>query len=314
MIKSSRIRRSKIAAASFSLLAMSALYTASSNVKADADTGTSGTGAGSATYYLNLIEQHTNQTLQKVNDLPDFIVSLSKLSLSWLSEDDTPASADLQAGFGGLVNGMAQNATTQSGIQQQLLTGFFGADVTTKSVPYANDMTYQTLIGQPYFKTDPRDTNDAKVDAALNYLKNASGMNMTHVPPANNWQGAQKYLIKYASFYTTVSAVQTYDAYVLSQLYAEAKNGNVVTNGQAALIKQASDASWFKSIASENIGVVLRQILMYNSQMYVVMTQLLQTQKQVLAAQVMGNTLLVVGNLYTEGQLYNKAANIKEAP
>jgi hypothetical protein len=263
---------------------------------------------------LALIEQHTKGTLAAVNDLPTYLASLAKLSLSWLAEDDSKQSASMQASFGQLTNSMAANTTLQNNIQQQLLSGFFGSGVTRADVPYANDLTYSTLIGKPYFSPDPRDSENNKVDSALNYIKNAAGLSMTHIAPGKNWQGSAQAQQKYSSFYSTISAVQTFNAYVLSQYYAEAKNGNKVSNTQASLIQQASAADWFTTIATEKLGVVLRQLLMYNSQTYVLMTQLLQTQKQLLASQAMNNTLLIMGNLYTESMLYNKANNIQQAP
>ena len=105
----------------------------------------------------------------------------------------------------------------------------------------------------------------------------------------------------------TISAIQTYNAYLLSQVYSDYVNGTQLTQQQNSLMQQASNAAWFTQVASENIGLVLRQILMYNSQVYVLLSQLVQTQKQALAAQAMTNTLIVIGNEFTGSQLLLRA-------
>jgi membrane-bound inhibitor of C-type lysozyme len=100
--------------------------------------------------------------------------------------------------------------------------------------------------------------------------------------------------------------VQTFNGYVLSQLYEDVKNG--VAAAQTTLINQASDpANWFATITTESIGAVLRQTLMYQSQSYIVLTQLLQTEKMLLAAQTMNNTLLVLSNQSNESFMLRKA-------
>ncbi len=271
-------------------------------------------GGGSDTYFLNLIEQHTSAILTNVNNLPSYLAALTKLALSLLANDDSAESANLQASFGALTNNYAANDVLQQKIQKQLLTDFFGPNVTTTTVPYANDMTFQTFVGQPYFNPDPRNVGGVKIDYAYNYLKNVAGLNMQHAVPDPGWSGKPGAKLNYQNFYSAISAVQTYNAYVLSQVYAEAENNNQAASTQAALIKLASDSAWFSKIATENIGIVLRQILMYNSQMYIVMTQILQAQKQMVATQAMNNTLLILGNTFTESQLLNKATGTNAMP
>ena len=132
-------------------------------------------------------------------------------------------------------------------------------------------------------------------------------MNITHTIPGPNWRGTEENKQKYLSYYSSISAIQTFNGYLLSQLYADYVNGRQYTQQQTALIQQASSSDWFTHVASESIGVVLRKILMYNSQLYVLMTELVQTQKQLLSAQAMTNTLLIIGNQFTENQLISKA-------
>ena len=196
--------------------------------------------------------------------------------------------------------------TKQSDLQKPLMERFFGP-ITPLDVNYANDVTYGSLIGRPFFDTDPRDTKGHKVDYSYNYLKNVAGLNITHTAPNLNWGGGIENITKYQNFYTTVSAIQSYSAYVLSQMYADETSGKSLTTQQLQLTLQASDPSWLTKVATEEIGIVFRQILLYNSQTYVVMTQLLQAQKQMLSTLAMTNTLIVIGDSFTENQLLNKA-------
>jgi len=256
--------------------------------------------------YLAYITQFTYETAQAAYYIEQYTYGVLTILNSWVLPDKSDATANLQSGFVNMTNAAIQNSATQNTAQQQFTQDFLSG-INAGSVPYANDFTYQTLLGQPYFNPDPRIQNGENVNPVFNYIKNAAGLNIVHRTPNRNWKGSDKDKQNYQNFYTTVSAIQTYNAYVLSQLYADASNGNQLTQQQNALMQQASNSDWFAQVASENIGIVLRQILMYNSQVYVLLTQLLQTQKQLLSAQAMTNTLLVLGNQFTEMQLLTKA-------
>ena len=257
--------------------------------------------------YLAHIMQYTYATAQSARAIEDYTYQSLVIANSWILPDTTQTTADLQSSFANLTSAGLQNVTTQIGLQPQLTQEFLGSSITPSTVPYANDMTYQTLLGQLYFNPDPRQTNQHAVNPAYNYLKNIAGLNITHTIPGPNWRGTEENKQKYLSYYSSISAIQTFNGYLLSQLYADYVNGRQYTQQQTALIQQASGSDWFTHVASENIGVVLRQILMYNSQLYVLMTELLQTQKQLLSAEAMTNTLLIIGNQFTENQLISKA-------
>lgn len=198
-------------------------------------------------------------------------------------------------------------STQQTGLSRISL----GSDVNENSVPYANDLTWQTLLGAPVFPNDNRQT-----DAALNYVVNAAGLNTPHVIPimTSDWKGSDTDKKNYQNFYKTISSIQTFNAYVLGELYADYHSGGTASYSQAKLIQQASNSEWFATVMSEPIGLVLRQLLMYNSQNLAIMTQLLQTQKELLAAQAMANTLMIVGNQFNESLLLGKATGQMAAP
>lgn len=256
--------------------------------------------------YLRFITQFTFDTSQAA-----YYMSFDLLALlnSWILPDKTDTTSKLQLTFVNNTNAMVQNSDTQNSLQRSLMKNFLKG-VTASNVDYVNDFTYQTLFGKPYIKKDPR---GQKIDASLNYLKNVAGLNIFHQIPAPNGKGKGSDQDKenYRNFYTTISAIQSYDAYVLTELYLTNLGGkDSFSKKQNALMEQASNSTWFAQVASESVGVVLRQILMYNSQTFVLLTELLKTQKQMLAAQAMSNTLLVLGNQFTESQLLSRATGI----
>ncbi len=240
-------------------------------------------------------------TLQlNINKLPVYLNQLTKMSLSWLAPDDSTATATLQNHFTTLANEKLENAQTQTDSQNQFLSAFIPAASKDSA-----DITYQTML-LPL--TTP--SSASQNNAIFNYTLYASGLNIQHTAPDDiGWRPGRS-LILYKNYYYTASAVQTYNGYILSELYANSKNGNKIKKTQDSLVHQANGSDWFTQIASENIGIVLRQILLYNSQTYVVLTQLLDTQQKLLTAQVMNNALLIAVNQESESRLYTKAASL----
>src|SRR3990167_392363 len=272
--------------------------------------GASGaSGSGCSGDYLKQIAQNTKGILTKVNQLPGFIQELTTLAVAWLNPDTSTVTATAQNNFAQWANAVQLEGGKLPDYEQPLQKDLLGTGVTTTTVPYANDLTYSTLLGTPYFSPDPRSggsNNTNPPDSAYNYIKNAASDNVSHILPPTNVASQVDYR-NYVNYYSTISAVQTYNCYTLSQLYADYKNNNQLTTLQSTLITQASSSDWFAQVASESIGIVLRQILMYNSQIYVMLTQSLATQKQLLATQAMTNSLLVILNLYNENTLVKRA-------
>lgn len=273
---------------------------------------TGGGGEAKIIELLTLIAKYTHDTLDRVNDLPTYITGMLAFANNMTSPDKSDSTPSLQSAFTTLTNAHSKNISSQLGFQQQLTSDFFATSdipVTKKSLPNANDLAYQTMLGQSYFNPDPRENKETNthVDPAYNYIKNASGLNIPHMMYNNTWQGSIADQKKYLAFYNTISAVQTYNSYVLSYLYAEYKNNNSLANAQTALLQQATKPEWFTEIASENIGAVFRQMLMYESQTYVLLSQIANNQKQLLMSQSMTNTLLILGNQFTENSLLSKA-------
>lgn len=263
------------------------------------------------------------------------LIGVSDLVVNILKSDKSDFTANNSTYFSTIGAGYAQNTKKQidPGFQRQLLNDFFNDPsiksniVTETSLPInastkgskavANELSFQTLLGSPYFSTkesykDPKNPiSDTPVDSALNYIENASGLSITHVPPKLSWKGSDDDKNRYIKYYKTISAVQTYNGYVLSGLYANYKNNEKnptnLTTTQLSLIQNASSSDWLTKVATQSIGEVLRQLLLFNSQSYVLLAQLVKTQQDQLATQAMTNTLLVLANQATELSLYNFA-------
>jgi len=244
--------------------------------------------------------------------------SLNAFNAALVSPDTTDATANTQSAFNTYATAASTNATTQTNIQQNLMNDLFAAPNTPyqNATTNVNDYTFSTLLGKQYLTNDPR-KNPLTIlsgrrpltdrDIAYNYLKNISGIHVSHISPDDSWKGSDYDKQKYTNFYTTIMAAQTYNAYISSELYAEFVNGNSFTASEDNLIKQASDPTWFANIASETISVVLRQLLMYTSQQLVISSELLKSQREMSASLAMTNTLLILGNQFNETMLLHNA-------
>jgi hypothetical protein len=260
---------------------------------------------------LAQIAQYTNGTLTAVTSTTNPVVTAIVTALTNLTSPDmatNPASPtpNLQSSFTTYASSSAASQAAQLTVQQTALTPVV-ANFTTTSVPNANDLAFASLLGTPtpIFNPDPR-ASASSIDSGMNYLAFAAGLLIPHAVPTSTWKGALPYQTAYIRYFGTVTAVETYNAYVLSQLYEDAKNG--VSTAQTTLVNQASDpANWFAIITNESIGAVLRQMLMYQSQSYIVLTQILQTQKMILAGTAMSNTTAMLAGMANEQMLVSKA-------
>jgi hypothetical protein len=261
---------------------------------------------------LQKIHDNTVIILEKIDQTPEFL-------RSWLEPDDSDESDNLQKTFTTLnqfVQDVADGQTTNADNLDQVLfrTDPNGIAANDKNLFYGNDLTYPTLLNKPLFSPDPRNKpNQPEVDSALNYIKNASGMNIPHTLPAiSGWQGTKTDQLAYYNYFSSVMAAQTYGGYVMSGHYADMKNpSGPFSKLQKQLMQQAGDGSWFASIGAADLGVVLRQLLLFQSQSFLVLTQLLVTEKQLLYAQVMNNTLTILNNQFNEKQILLKNARTK---
>jgi hypothetical protein len=181
---------------------------------------------------------------------------------------------------------------------------------TPSNRPDANDVVYGTLLGMPYFATDPRGPQRGQA-APLDYVANAAGTRITHLAPDPTWQGSFAARAQYATYVNTATAVQSFNDQVLAGQYLD--RGQLSTL-QTELSNLATSHDWYTQVATEDIGIVDRQLLLFASQSYALQLQLVELQRQMLAAQVMANALTVLTHGDYEATLREKAQGQAPTP
>jgi len=255
-------------------------------------------------------------------------VSAATLPFNQANSNNT---ANLQSDIGGLVNTIIQDnssyaAPTQGAsipgtptslpIGYRILNDFFtnvggtfDQNHNISGPSNVNSLTYQNLVIPGFVYSGSLAKGDP--DYAYNYVLNAAGITIPHLYPQTAWRGQPYDQAKYKVFYNTVTSIQTFNAYVLGRLYAEyltSQSGTGYTQLQNKLIQDASSTNWFTDVSTnESIGTVIRQILMFESQLFVIFTQMLDTQRQMVTAQTMTNTLLMLQNQGNEDLLLKNA-------
>lgn len=253
----------------------------------------------------------SGQILTQIRDLTfHMLQKIHQTTMSWISPDDSLNSVSVipnnQYGFALLSSKYSEALGNQINLTQTLSTQYQAAGATSAaSAANANTgLIYSSLLTQPGSTAAPM-TSQQKDALAQSYISAAAGVGFTLTPPpplspTSTGAGFQKY----QSFYNTLTAIESFDIYAISGL---ARQHDVLRN---YLIQQASNSTWFEQVATEPLGLVLRQILMYNSQIYVQLDRMLKVQQQQLAAQAMTNTLLIIQDNQTVGiPLYNKAGH-----
>lgn len=252
---------------------------------------------------LQEIKVNTDYILTGINNLPSFIEAyfapVYEMAKSWIAKEEKEGGSISvnQAVFAALNNELdkdlkSQQATSTNITQQLLLNGSLNRD--NPALPYnANSLSFNILNGQ---KLDPRKDKDTPPEElATNYIKHLAGANFTlnQVLPAPDAKPSD-----YQNYYDTVTSIESFNAKVLSGLM----NVGAASEKRDYLIAQASSSDWFKTIATEELGLVLRHILMYDSQIYVEISRLGRTQQEMVAAQAMTNTLLIIQASQTVGE------------
>jgi hypothetical protein len=282
----------------------------------------SGGASCTGTDCLPPIYQNTTGILTAVSNIPKYLQKMVAFALNWEAKDDSTYTSQMQANFEILGKNVDKNNLAQIGMQQQLIAAIVNQPIASFSagtnsptpavlgpIPNINDLAYSSMLGYP-----PVTARNAPVFNPTNFINYAGGGGFVHALPAPGGTAAtvaNPAIASYKSYYNAVIAIESFNSYVLSGLYADSANGTKSnTSIQNALVAQASNANWIANVASEELGKVLRQILVFESQSYVLMTQLLQTQKQLLTATVMTNTLLIANNRTNECILAAKAQGI----
>lgn len=274
--------------------------------------------AQSAEVYLQIIAKNTAEILGRVDKIPSHIQSMFEYTSNWLKPDDSDDTAQLQSNFALLGTNFVNLPTAQNSIQQRLAADIVQQPIASFTqpqnapailgiLPNINNMMYSSMLGLPPV------TKGAQFDPYA-YVKSAGGAEIPHTlpprPEDKRWSGGDENINRYRAYYNTVIAAESFSSYALSNLYSENQSGNQSTALQNKLVEQASSSAWLLSVTTEELGKVLRQILIFQSQTYVLLTQLVQTQKQLLTATVMTNSLLIANNQLNEMVLVSRASGV----
>lgn len=295
--------------------------------------------------YLANIQAYTQGTMNTLNteitgfhdEFASLYTQLMAMIASWMSPDDSEVTKTITGEFSTFAQDLMnqsvsnpnnppntpnQQQTNLSTIYNQLL-GAQGYNQTYRN--WANDLTYGTLLNYPFFQKDPR--NNKSINPQWNYIFNASAVNHYHIIPgvnpsnpnqAQGWNGYPQDVNRYTQYYNTVMAVESFNAYVLSNILSQSQTGgSSLTQDQQTLINYATSSDFFAQIAGkETLGQVFRQLLLFESQIYVLLTQFLQSQQQLVTAQVMTNALLIATNRDKENlmQAYAYSKNAQPIP
>lgn len=261
---------------------------------------------------LQQIADNTNNILTQVNNLPTYMNTLVEMATSFLQTDSDSTSfiVNTQADFSTLGAAFSGGTVPPLSGQQQLMADVIGSSpsaFTTPTrepailglLPNVNNLAYSTLLGTPPVTNGPV--------SAYDYTKYAAGMSLSHLMPSYGWRGQPSDVHLYTNYYNTIISITSFDAFVLSSIQSDLTS---TSSTQANLITQATSSTWLAQVATEALGKVLRHILLFESQNYVLMTKLLQTERQQLTAQAMTNTLLIMSNYQNETQLVRKAQGL----
>lgn len=243
-------------------------------------------------YLLTLILGTTAGILQLLNQTPAYAEALTEMAKSWVETDD-PANTigNNQYTFSSLGDLRTTSEQNQLTATLSLTNQFLLAGSINSTNPFlpanANDLTYSILFGQPLVKPTSN-TNDYSQNIQ-NYIKNVTASTLVLDQPNPNWPNS-KSRTQYNNLYNTLAAIQSYDQYLISGL-TNLKDSETLST---QLTAQATNPDWFKQIATEALGLVLRHILMYTSQSFVQINQIIELQQKQLAVQAMTNSLLLV--------------------
>lgn len=252
-------------------------------------------------------------------DVDSFSKDLEGMAHSWIQKtDDNQVISTLQAPFTDLEYAnnitLGKQITMGSDLTRNFLTmGSINPDSPALPVN-ANDLSFVTLLGSPL-----NSQNCSVLDYACmnqqtqqmaasykNYLQNASGSSLIIDQPNPRWSKSSTNAKQYLAYYNTVASIQSFNSYVLSSLYYRQYMDKAATD----LAAKSSTQAWFSAIGTEDLGLVLRHILMYDSQIYVELNRLERLQQQQLASMAMTNTLLIIGMHSMAGsQLYARATD-----
>lgn len=294
--------------------------------------GIKSTNAASTEQLLEMIRQNTEQTV----DLARYIATDMHALLNYFVQENSADGVEDQnnpnsvsevfswnnylSKFQQIVNGTVNSRLYQndSNVQRSLFAeqlGVSGDDFNSplgglirarilSRIPNINDLAYGTAIG-----IAPVQANGVSTDP-YGYIKTASGFFINHPIPDKTWKGKKDEIELYKRYFNTLTAVTSYDSYVLSQLKADAERNSQLFTLQNDMMRTVSSSQYLSQIGGQSTGKVWRQLLLFTTQLFVINVQMQTYMRQMLQAQVMTNTLLMVLNQQNEGQIIRRAKGL----
>lgn len=255
-------------------------------------------------YYLQQIAQYTQQILRFLQDPANFAGVGVSLMQQDTGDDTITTKAQQTLAASGWQYTMSQQLV--KALQRQLISDIIGKpmeDFSGKTpkilgaIPDVNALSFGSLLGVLPVQDAPFNAYD--------FVKIASSANTVRPIPSNSWQGNEDAKAKYKNYYNTVTAVESFNGYVLSEMaFQYALKANEMRD---QLINMASSSDWIAKVATQELGRVFRQILLFESQNFVLNAQIEKNQRQMVAAQAMTNALLIKFNAINESELIRSA-------
>ncbi len=117
---------------------------------------------------------------------------------------------------------------------------------------------------------------------------------------------------KYFDYYKSLTAIQSFNNYILTRMKSDYEvEGDPRTNSlRNQLVRVASARNFQEEIASKSSGKIMRWLLLFTAQNYVLNTQIQQSLRQLVIAQAMNNSLMILFNTPNENQLIRNAKGL----
>lgn len=247
----------------------------------------------------------TYTILDSVNKIPTYVVDITQMAQNLNSTNDqSNIMGNYQYAFANLQQINTQSISTQMTNSQNATSQFLMAGSFDPSNPVlpqnANELNYSILFN----KTLPNTQAPQNMQASQqNFINNLAGMGTILKQPSPAWKKSTA-ASNYMGFYNAIAAINSYNAYTLNGMLAQPASNDL----NNYLIGVSSNSDWFKNVASEPLGVVVRQILMFTSQIYVLLNQLITLQQNMLGEMATLNTLISLeAQQLTGSQLYQTA-------
>lgn len=254
--------------------------------------------------YLAMIANNTFAILAFIQNSGLF----AGLAASWMQLDTGDNSISSQAqqniAMSGVMNSLSQIVTKN--LQRQIIADIVDMPLDSFSgkkpavlvdIPQINDLSFGTIIGVAPVDSAPKDM--------YGFIKNTAAFNSPRAVPNSSWEGDEASRKKYKDYYDTITSIQSFDAYLLTRVAMDNAMGGSQTRDN--LINMASNSSWVAQIATEELGRVLRQILLFESQNFVLNMKMQETMQLMASAQAMSNALLIKLNEVNEYNLLRSA-------